>query len=206
MRLVATVQFLPAALRPKELFLVGVVVLRREGHQRDQLLEGKESGITVHGAEHVELIAKETVHFAPCARVEHAACEIRSTHRDLLRHAGAHADEADQVHVAKTQVIEQPDRIVGVQGHRRGDGRIVARLADAPIIENDHLIAFGQAAREVVVIVATKTAPTAHAQHRIALTDHFVVHVVVVDACNGHEGSGQKGLVIPRKAMPISRA
>ncbi len=144
-------------------------------------------------AEHLELVAQEVIDLAPGAHVEHAAGEVRPADRDFLADAGAHADEAHQVHVAQAQVIEQADRVVGVQLHGRGHAEVVTGLANAAVVEQDHLVALGQAARQVMVVVVAERAPAAHAQHRIAFPQHFVIHVVAVDAGDGHSSHSGGG-------------
>jgi len=56
---VAPVQFSLAAVRAEQLRVLFVVVLGREGEQRDDFLEGKKTGIAMDIAKHFELIAKE---------------------------------------------------------------------------------------------------------------------------------------------------
>ncbi len=128
MRCVTAVEFLPPAGRPEQALLVRVVVLGVEGEQGDRLLERQEAEVTVDPAEHFELVTQEVVDLAPGAHVEHAAGEVRTADRDFLADAGAHADETHQVHVAQAQVIEQADRVVGVQFHGRGHAEVVARI------------------------------------------------------------------------------
>ena len=165
----AAVQFLPARRRAEQLVAILDVVLGRERHQRDGLLEREESGVAVHPAEHLELVAQEVVDLAPGAGVQHRAREVGPADRDLLADAGAHADQADQVHVLQAEVIEQADRVGGMQRHRRGHAEVVGRIADAAIVEDDDLVAIGEPAREMPVVVVAERAPAAHAEHGLAL-------------------------------------
>ena len=186
MRGIAAVQFLPSTLRAEQALLVRVVVLGVERKERHRLLEREEAEVTVDPAEHLELVAQEVVDLAPGAHVQHAAGEVRSADGDLLAYARAHADQAHQVDVAEAQVIEQPDRVVGVQLHRGRHGEVVARVADAAVVEQDHLVAIDQAAGEVPVVFVAERAPAAHAEHGLSLAEDFVVHRMVVDRRDGH--------------------
>lgn len=112
---VSPVEFLPAALRAEQLGVVLVVVLGCEGEQGDDLLEREESGIAVDVAKHLELTAQERIDFAPCTGIEHATREVGSANGHFLGDTGAHADEADEMDIAKPEVIKQTDGIVRVQ-------------------------------------------------------------------------------------------
>jgi hypothetical protein len=140
----------------------------------------------VDPAEHLELIAQEIVDLAPRAHVQHAAREVRTTDRDLLADAGTHADEPDEVDVAQAEVIEQPDRVRGVQRHRRRLGHIVVGVADAPVVEQHDLMPVDETARQVSVVLVTECAPAAHAQDRVAAAQYLVIHAVTVDDGAGH--------------------
>ena len=204
---VAAVELLPAAVRSEQLRVVGVVVLGRERQQRHGLLEREEAEVAVDPAEHLELFAQEIVHLAPRPRVEHAAGEVGALDRDLLRHAGAHADQTDEVNLLQAEMIEQPDGVIRVQRHGGRHGQVVTGIADAAVIEQDHLVAVDESARQMVMVLVAEGAPAAHAQHRVALTEHLVVHVVAVDVGDGHgiSGStGQNGLATPMKAISAS--
>jgi hypothetical protein len=97
------------------------------------------------------------------------------------------------VHVAQAQVIEQADRVAGVQLHGRGHAEVVPGFPDAAVVEQDHLVALGETAGQVMVVIVAEGAPATHAQHRVALTQHFVIHVVAVDAGNGHSSHSGGG-------------
>jgi len=72
-RLVAPVEFLPAAVWPEQPVLVRVVELGAERQQRDGLLKREKPQVAVDPAEHLELIAEKLVHLAPGTHVEQAA-------------------------------------------------------------------------------------------------------------------------------------
>lgn len=190
---VSPIELFPAALRSEKLVVVFDVVLGRERHQRDEFLEGGESGVAMNIAEHFELASQEEVDLAPRPGVEHTAGEIRATNGDLLRDAGAHSDQTDQMNLLETEMIEEADRILSVQCHGRGHSQIVRRITDPAIIENDHLIALRQAAREVVMIIVAERAPSAHAKNGLSLTENLVIHVVMIDASDRHDGMSRGG-------------
>ena len=83
-------------------------------------------------------------------------------------------------------MIEQANRVCGVQCHRRWHARIVARFADTAIVEDHDLITIGEAACQMMVVIVAEGSPATHAEHGVALTEYLVVHVVIVDASDGH--------------------